>query len=214
MSTTVQNLTGIDVSHYQGDINWQEVAANPTSFAIIKATQGTGFVDPMFQTNWQGANAAGLKTGAYHYFMPEKSFLEQADLLLTQLKAVGYDATTDLPPAIDCEVMDGVSNAAYTFALSSLVDILRRQLGVSPMIYTAPAFWDALGDPDFSECPLWIANYTSADQPTLPGSWSGYAIWQYTSEGSVNGVEGNVDRNRLGNDVSALTSARRVLDWF
>ena len=209
-----QNLTGIDVSHYQGTIDWTEVAAKPVTFAMMKATQGTGFVDPMFPTNWQGANAAGIKTGVYHYFTPEKSFLEQAQLLLTQLSAVGYNPASDLPPAIDCEVTDGVSNAAFTYALTGLVDILRRQLGIMPMIYTSPGFWNQIGDPDFSECPLWIADYTSASQPTLPGTWTGYAIWQYSQDGSVNGIDGPVDLNRLGNDMSALPGSRRALDWF
>lgn len=212
--STPQPLTGIDVSHYQSNINWPEVATNPVGFAMMKATQGTGFVDPMFQANWKEANAAGIRTGAYHYFMPEKSFLDQAQLLLDQLAAVRYDPAKDLPPAIDCEVTDGVSNAALTFALASLVNILQRQLGVKPMIYTSPGFWNGIGNPDFSECPLWIAEYTNASEPAVPSTWSGYAIWQYSQSGSVNGIEGPVDLNRLGNAMLPMSSSRRVLDWF
>jgi len=208
-------LNGIDVSHYQGQVDWSAVAAHGASFAMIKASQGTSYTDPMFSTNWTGANAAAVKTGAYHYFMPSESFLDQADLLISQLTAVDYRPGRDLPPAIDCEEMDGVGSSAFVFALSHLVELVRRKYNVHPLIYTSPDFWiEQVGNPDFSSCPLWIADYTGAAQPNLPSTWKSYAIWQCSQTGTVPGIEGHVDLDRSGPGYSSLTGWRMPLDWF
>ncbi|MFD1697248.1 glycoside hydrolase family 25 protein [Roseibium aestuarii] len=208
-------LEGIDVSHYQGTVDWTSVAGANIRFAILKASEGTSFQDPTFHTNWAGAKAAGLACGAYHYFLPTESFMQQADNLVGALQAVQFDPATDLPPAIDCEEMQGCSPATYAYALSALVELVQMFIGVKPMIYASPAFWNALGNPGFGDHPLWIAEYTSAAAPSVPKPWSDYAIWQYTNSGSVPGVNGPVDRNRMAPPKAAAAApVASPLHWF
>ncbi len=206
--------SGVDVSHYQGTIDWAQVAADGIGFAMIKATQGTGYIDPCFSGNWASAKQNGLQCGAYHYFLPTSSFLKQADLFLSQLDAVGYDPDSDLPPAIDCEETNNCSMATYSFALTNLLQILQRHVNVRPMIYTSPDFWSQIGSPDFSSYPLWLADYTSGSAPNIPPPWTSFAIWQYSDDGSLNGISGNVDLDRRQPGIAHLQSSRPALDWF
>ncbi|XYK82677.1 MAG: glycoside hydrolase family 25 protein [Labrenzia sp.] len=203
---------GIDVSHYQGTVNWAGVAANGTEFAMIKASEGESSPDPMFLSNWAGCKNNSVKCGAYHYFLPTDCFLKQADLLIQQLRSAGYDPTADLPPAIDCEDMEGVSASTYVYALKELLQSLKTQLKCTPMIYVSPAFWQGLGSPDFSIYPLWVANYTTASAPEIPSPWKTYAIWQYSDDGTVGGIAGDVDLD-LSNPAAGV-SPEPKLNWF
>ncbi|GAA0780648.1 glycosyl hydrolase family 25 [Roseibium denhamense] len=204
---------GIDVSHYQGTISWETVG-NTIDFAMIKASEGDTEMDPLFQTNWAGCKNNGILCGAYHFFLPTDSFLNQADLLISQLQSVGFDPEIDLPPAIDCEEMQGVSTSTYIFALQHLVTLLAQQIGCTPMIYVSPAFWDGLNNPDFSKCPLWIADYTAADTPEIPAPWATYAIWQSSDEGQIDGVAGDVDLDSANPSWSPNARQEPKLQWF
>jgi lysozyme len=212
MSTSGEK--GIDVSHYQGTVNWSNVAAGGTGFAMIKASEGESYTDPMFAANWAGCQNNTIQCGGYHYFLPTDSFLKQADLLVTQLKSVGFDPGSDLPPAIDCEDMEGVSASTYIYALKELLQTLQRQIRCTPMIYVSPAFWQGLGSPDFTEYPLWIANYTSASEPEIPAPWKGYAIWQYSEDGQMDGIDGDVDLDRSNPSVTGQRVQEPKLNWF
>ncbi|MEJ8475224.1 glycoside hydrolase family 25 protein [Roseibium algae] len=208
------NPNGIDVSHYQGDINWAQVAEGGIVYAMIKASQGSSYVDPMFATNWNGAKTSGLQRGAYHYFMPTDSFIQQADLLTNCLNSVSYDANTDMLPAIDCEELDGCSPATYSYALAQLLQLLERQLGVKPMIYASPGFWSSIRNPDFTEYPLWLADYTDNQAPTIPEPWTEYALWQYSNSGSIDGIEGAVDLDRCPEATGLPKRNQTKLNWF
>src|SRR5689334_1580650 len=89
-------VQGIDVSHYQGVIDWNQVAEAGTAFVFIKATEGTSYVDPQFQDNWSGAKAAGLLRGAYHFFQPGEDPQQQAEYFLSVVQTV----PGDLPPVL------------------------------------------------------------------------------------------------------------------
>lgn len=205
---------GIDVSHYQGTVNWADVAAGGTTFAMIKASEGTSYTDPMFATNWSGCKSNNILCGAYHYFLPTECFLKQADLLCQQLTSVDFDPAADLPPAIDCEDIEGVSSSTYVYALKELLHVLQLQLKCTPMIYVSPAFWQSLGNPDFTSYPLWVANYTTASEPEIPAPWKSYAIWQYSETGEVGGIAGDVDLDRSNPSVTADSSRQPNLNWF
>lgn len=209
MTTSAEK--GIDVSHYQGTVNWSNVAADGVTFAMIKASEGTGYKDPMFVSNWAGCKNNNIRCGGYHYFLPTDSFLKQADLLTDQLSAAGFDPASDLPPAIDCEDMEGVSASTYIYALKEMLAMLQRTLRCTPMIYVSPAFWQALGGPDFTEYPLWVANYTSASQPEVPAPWKSYAMWQYSEDGQIQGVDGDVDLDR---STTSYATPEPKLNWF
>jgi GH25 family lysozyme M1 (1,4-beta-N-acetylmuramidase) len=199
---------GIDVSEFQGSINWGQVAGAGKSFAYIRAGEGSSYHDPKFQTNWSGAAGGGLSKGAYLYFHPSNDSVAQANLLVQQLQSVNF-GQGDLVPAIDVETTDGLSASTLVTNLHTVVNSVRSAIGALPAIYASPAFWhDSVGDsPEFGADPLWIAHWF-VSSPTVPANnWSGngYAAWQYADNGSVSGISGSVDLDR-GNPGPPLYS--------
>lgn len=191
---------GIDVSSFQGSINWGGVASSGIAFAYMRAGEGCCTKDQTFQTNWAGAGANGLQRGAYLYFHPGEDPNSQATLLLQQLQSVGFHQS-DLIPVIDVETTDGLSQSAVVSALRTLVNDIAASIGVLPAIYTAPSWWDShVTSSAFTADPLWVANWCgSCAAPTLPaGSWGGlgYQVWQYADNLSVAGISGPVDGDR------------------
>jgi lysozyme len=185
MSSDVQ---GIDVSHYQGTVDWQQVAQAGKAFAFAKATEGTTFVDPQFAANWSGIQAAGLVRGAYHFFEPNDDATQQAQLFLATVQL----APGDLAPVLDVETTGGVSDSQLWSGVATWLGLVGEATGLPPILYTAPGFWDS-NAPDLAltQYPLWLADY--AVQPTLPNGWTSWLFWQYTQSGSVAGVTGAVD---------------------
>jgi lysozyme len=184
-------LEGIDVSYYQGDIDWSAVAGDGVEFAISRVNHG-GFFDPEFDTNWAESRNAGLLRGAYQYFDPGGDPVAQATTLI---EALGSLEPGDLPPVIDVESTDGLSPTAISANVATWIDMVEGALGRKPVIYTGSYFWnDNVVSDAFADHPLWIAHYTTGC-PNLPTVWPNWAFWQYTSSGSVAGIGGNVDRN-------------------
>ena len=194
---------GIDVSYYQGTINWSAVKAAGKQFALIRVSDGTGFKDPQFLNNWRNAKAAGLTVGAYQFFRPGQDVTAQADLIVNQLISVGFGAG-DIPPVIDVEVKDGVSNANIIARVNSWLQRVRSRTGRLPVLYTSPGFWSGLGNPTPSPLPyLWDAHWTSAC-PSLPPAWGRLRFWQYSSTGRVSGISGNVDLDVYNGTLAEL----------
>jgi GH25 family lysozyme M1 (1,4-beta-N-acetylmuramidase) len=192
---------GVDVSSWQGpSINWSQVAGSGISIAYIRAAYGSqgGYgADVEFQTNWNGAQAAGIATGAYLYYAPAADPVAQADLLIQQLRSVSV-TPNDIVPAIDIEETDGLSAAAIIASLHTVVNAVQAAIGTPPAIYTSPAWWDAhIGSSDFTGDPLWVANWcgtcTSPSTPASDWGGNGWQVWQYSDSGSVPGIPGNVD---------------------
>ena len=187
---------GIDVSHWQGNIKWDKVAAAGVHFALLKASEAYTFKDSKFARNWKGCHDNGIRCGAYHFFRPNKDGVRQAENLLRQLDAVGYGKKEDLIPTIDCEDYDGSGKAKYRQQLQDCLDKVKSETGVKPIIYTQQSFWKKVSNPDFSSYPLWVVDI-SKDPPRLPSHWQDYVIWQYSHTGKVSGVSGNCDVNRF-----------------
>ncbi len=175
---------GVDVSKFQGSIDWNSVAAAGHQFAMVKATEGASIVDPQFAANWSGSQAAGLRRGAYHFFDPEESGEAQAEHFLS---TVGPDLG-ELPPAIDLET--GVPGRTDVQLWLDEVEVMA---GVRPMIYTTVEFAEEHLD-GFGSYPLWIAAWGESS-PTLPAGWSTWTMWQHTPTGRVSGIDGDVDLN-------------------
>ena len=193
---------GIDVSYYQGDIDWNAVAADGVQFAIVRVSHSTQFFDPQFDANLAGSRAAGIHTGVYQYFEPDEDPIAQADLLLEHL---GELQPGDLPPVIDVESAAGQSPAAVASAVQAWVEHVEAALGVTPIIYTGYYFWqDNVASPNFGEYPLWIAWYGVDCPGNVPTGWSQWAFHQYCDCGSVAGVSGNVDVNRFNGSLADL----------
>jgi lysozyme len=195
-ATTPTTGDGVDVSHYQPNIDWTTVHQSK-AFAYTKATEGTKYTDSSFAKNYQAMKAVGMSRGAYHFFRASKDPVAQADYFVNALVAHGFDGRTDLAPMLDVEVTDGVAPSTVVSGIGAFLQEAQKKLGVTLIIYTGPSFWThTLGNPDFSENPLWIAHYTSAPKPKVPSHWSNYTIWQFTEQGSVPGINGNVDSDR------------------
>jgi GH25 family lysozyme M1 (1,4-beta-N-acetylmuramidase) len=201
-------LEGVDVSHWQNTIAWASVAAAGKRFAMIKATESTTYVDPLYATNRAGAQAAGMWTGAYHFARPTSTAgdaLAEADHFAASISL----GRGDLIPALDLEQTGGLSVTALQTWVSTWLGEVTRKIGIRPMIYTSPYFWKTyMGDSrtlaDAGYKTLWVAHWGVAT-PTVPASnWGGrgWTFWQYTDCGNVPGISGCVDLDRYnGTDL-------------
>ena len=200
-----KNARGIDVSRWQGDINWARVAGAGITHAIAKMTEGGTYTDPKFVENFQGMRANGLKAGVYHYFRALSSTpCEQLANIKARLDEVGFKVGQDIL-AIDVESKGNEKASPDQMAdgLFQLVTLIRVALldGAYPYIYASPNYWSnsvAWRKYDFSECPLWIAHW-EVTEPTVPQTWSekgkSWQWWQHSSKGQVDGIQGAVDLN-------------------
>jgi lysozyme len=194
---------GIDVSYWQGNIDWAKVKAAGKQFALIRVSDGTGFRDPRFEEYWRGAKAAGLTVGAYQFFRPGQDATAQANLMADKLAAVGFKAG-DIPPVIDVEVTDGASDANIAARVNTWLKRVQARTGRLPSLYTSPGFWSGLGNPAPSPLPyLWVAHW-GASCPTLPPAWGRLRFHQYSATGSVSGISGNVDLDYYNGSLAEL----------
>jgi GH25 family lysozyme M1 (1,4-beta-N-acetylmuramidase) len=210
-------LQGIDVSHYQGTIGWVYVAGAGEDFVFAKASEGTTLTDATYPLNRSGAGLVGIHVGAYHFARPGGSSdvaatanaIAQADSFL----AAAQPGPGDLRPALDLEKTGGLLPARLTTWTQAWLDEISARLGVKPIIYASPNFWGAaLADtPLFATggYPLWIAHWTKATLPILPGAgWGGlgWTFWQWTNCIHVTGIAPCVDGDRFnGTRLGAVT---------
>jgi lysozyme len=200
-ATVVQ---GVDVSHYDGTIDWTKVKASGRDFAIMKATETTTYVDPTFATNWTGAKNAGVVRGAYHFFRANVDPIAQADWFLAKLGPV---EAGDLPPTLDLETTDGQTGATIAANAIKWLDHVAAKTGVKPILYTSPSFvTGTLGSPAGFEthATLWVANWgvTCPDVPTPFTKWS---FWQNSSTGTVTGIPATaVDLDQFDGTLAQL----------
>ncbi len=199
---------GVDVSHHQGNINWEKVVASSNVyFAMIKASDGQT-IDNKFQINWKNAQGAGLACGAYHFWLPQVTGKKQAETLIRQ---IGFLQKGDLPPVLDIEdashaKFTGLTTSNLENNIQEFLDTVQTKFGIAPIIYTNPGFWKEKmkNSTKFSNYLLWIANYSPKDEPTLPGGWPTWEFWQLTDSGRVDGISGVVDLNIFNGDLEAL----------
>ena len=189
------------MSAYQGSsIAWHSVAASGISFAYIRAADGAGSPDGQFGNNWRGASAAGVTPGAYLFFEPNQSPVAQADLLISQLRAVGF-THGDLVPTIDVETTDGEPQSVVVANLRTAVNTVSAAIGSLPAIYCSPSWWNGnINSAAFTLDPLWVANWF-VSQPSVPeNNWggTGWQVWQYSDAGVVPGISGHVDLDQGG----------------
>ena len=204
-------LQGLDVSHYNGQIDWMRVAADPSrpAFAYAKASEGCTNADRLFADNYAGIKESKLLRGAYHMFRPDQPALEQADHFLSILAKARAQASSgaDLAPMLDVETPgSGVTPAAYATAVSAWLDAVGAKLQCKPVIYTSASFWNTnVGSfAAFIAFPLWIAEYTARPEPVLPSGASRYDLWQYSETGRIAGIAGSVDLDRFNGGMDGL----------
>ncbi|WP_189931637.1 GH25 family lysozyme [Streptomyces sulfonofaciens] len=199
---------GIDVSHYQGSINWSSVKAAGIEFAWIKATEGTTYKDPTFNTNYLNAYNAGVIRGAYHFARPDVSDgASQANYFASSGGAWSRDNLT-LPGVLDIEgSCYGLSQASMRSWISAFYTTYKNRTGRDIVIYTSPSWWNSCTgswNGMAALTPLWVAHWTTASSPSLPGGFGAWTVWQYTDAGAVGGVSGAVDRDRFNGSHDRL----------
>jgi lysozyme len=204
-------VLGIDVSRYQGEIDWDAVARSSVRFCYCKATEGATAIDPTFAGHWAALAATPLMRGAYHYARPgggRAGAEYQAQHFAT---VVGARGVRDLPPALDLETDGGLApEAVIDWArvfVSRAEALLEREL----LIYTGALWRHTLGDPIVPELGtrmLWTARYGDTP-PVTPKTWARWDFWQFTDgvRGEVQmipGVRGPVDCSRFRGDLAEL----------
>jgi lysozyme len=198
-------IEGVDVSHWDGTIDWGQVHSAGIAFAIAKATEADGYVDPTFDTNRQNAEAAGVAFGAYHFFRANVDPTTQANHFLD---TIGSVEPGEISPTLDLETTDGEGGSTIAQRAVTFMQVVQAQTGRVPMVYTSPSFFNStIGAPDsFAPFLLWIANW-QVSCPDVPSVWSDWTAWQYTDSGSVSGISTAVDRDQFDGTVDELQCA-------
>jgi len=198
-------LKGVDVSHYQGNIDWKAVKGSGISFAMAKATEGLTYVDPTFSKNWDGMRAAGLVRSAYHFGRPGSNAVDQARFFVHQIVARGgWTNSSTMPLVLDLEQTDGKSPAEVWAWVQAFMNELQRLTGKPGSIYVGYYFWTGqVGNPTNNlGSPLWIAGYVP--KPKIPGAWKDWTFWQYTDKAKVPGIAAGVDGDYFKGTLAQL----------
>lgn len=195
-------VRGIDISHYQGEVNWDklrnaQLQGSPVSFVFVKATEGTNMLDENFNQNFFNAKKNDMVRGAYHFFSTSSSPKAQAKYYC---KMVQLDEQ-DLPPVLDVERIDNLTPKQLQEGVLTWMKIVEKHYGVTPILYTYYKFRkDYLNTPEFDRYPYWIAHYY-VDSLEYKGNWK---FWQHTDAGKVDGIKGYVDVNIFNGDIQDL----------
>jgi lysozyme len=184
-------VRGIDVSHFQGTIDWPTVARHDVAFAYVKATEGVEGRDAQFWRNWRGAQRAGIRVGAYHYFIFCRSPRTQARNFI----AVAPRRAGALPPAVDLELARscpaGLTGREMRKELDAFLAVVEARERRRAILYMTPQFFETYRR-DLPKRALWRRSILA--KPTPTPSWK---IWQYGSRGRVAGIPTFVDLNVL-----------------
>ncbi|MCP2029151.1 lysozyme [Flavobacterium sp. HSC-32F16] len=194
-------VVGIDVSEFQGKVDWEEVEIldekYPVQFVFIRATAGNDRVDRQFKRNWEGAKENKIMRGAYHYYRPNENSIEQANLFIKTVKL----QKGDLPPVLDIEKLP------KNQPLDSLKKGLKRWLTkvekhyqVRPIIYSGERYYSDFLKEEFGEYLFWIANYNFYREK-IEDDW---LFWQFTEKASLPGIKHRVDVNIYNGDIEQL----------
>jgi lysozyme len=198
-------LQGVDVSTYDGTVDWPTAKANGIVFGIAKATEGVSLEDDQFSTNWPAMKQDGVVRGAYHFFHCDDDPSAQATFFLS---VVGTLQPGDLPPVLDFEDSSCPASTAISLAVEWL-DAVASATGTLPILYCSPGFIGGLDDPGAlaGHAQLWVADW-GPSCPELPAPFTTWPIWQYSSTGTVPGVDGNTpgmaDLDEFNGDLAAL----------
>lgn len=201
-------VRGVDVSYYQGEIDWQVLAGERIDFAFIKATEGSSHTDIKFKENWEQSGKTDLKRGAYHFFSFESNGKAQGEHFISVVpKEDGM-----LPPVVDIEFYgDRFYNRPDVEEtrreLQSLLDTLEAYYGVKPVIYATESSYSTYIRGAFEEYPLWIRNIYFSPNMGMPGKWT---FWQYDSEAHLAGYSGEEEHI----DLNVFYGSEKEWDEF
>ncbi len=181
-------VKGVDVSSYQGNIEWEELAENDISFAFIKATEGSSYIDKRFDKNIKGIQKTDLAVGAYHFMSFDSDGKSQAENFISKVDP----GMIDLPPVIDLELYGKYTENPPEFSrveeiLGDLIFELTEKYGKKPIIYTNRHAYLLYIVGVFDEYDIWMCDLT--DEPELYGE-TDWTFWQYSHTGKLSGYSG------------------------
>ena len=193
---------GVDVSTYQGEIDWQVLAGQGVDFAFIKATEGSGLQDVRFQENWKNAQAAGVVVGAYHFFSYDSPGETQADNFIATVPVTAGA----LPPVVDIEfygdkLKDLPTTELVDGILRPLLARLEAHYGAKPILYVTERSYQLYIKGKYDSYPLWVS------RPLLAPIEKDWSFWQYSHSTRLEGYAGaeeRIDLNVFRGDRSAL----------
>ena len=198
-------VRGVDVSSYQGNIDWPLLVSQDIDFAYIKATEGSSFRDPCFDQNWQDASETGIRIGAYHFFSFESGGDTQARNFIDTVKPVD----NMLPPVIDVEYYGSFSSEekidveAVRKELRKMADILTEEYGTKPVIYVSESSYKTIVLGYFEDCGLWYRSVYS----DIPADID-WVLWQYSNRHRLKGYDGKevyIDMNVFSGNEDEFT---------
>lgn len=194
---------GIDVSSYQGDIDFNRVRVSGIDVVYIKAGEGGTLTDSNFQRNYERAKRAGLIIGFYYYATALTT--NEARLQAREFHNLIKDKSVQARPAMDYENFDGLEREDINAIGLAFLEELERLSGVTPMIYSDAYSAQSIWDDRFAKFPLWLADYSRRDEfPSDIIVWESWTGYQYSDTGEVPGIQGNVDMNLFKDGI--LTS--------
>jgi lysozyme len=198
-------VRGIDVSHHQGEIDWNRVATADLRFAFIKATEGRDHQDTRFGENWAAAREAGLTRGAYHFF----TFCSPGDAQAAHFLEVVPPTPGALPPVVDVEFAGNCkawsSVAEIRAELDVFLDRVEAAWGVQPILYITSESEGRIIGGHFEGHPVWIRNTLWRPSSSQPP----WIFWQFTDEGEVPGISTPVDMNVYRGSPEELAALTR-----
>jgi lysozyme len=206
---------GLDVSDFDGTVDWIRVKQAGYTFAFAKATEGETWKAATFPRNWRQMEGVGIIRGAYHFFRPTIDAKAQAKHFLDYVNSVDPIGVNDLPPVIDLEhypasveqQWNSLSKPERVQRVKKWIDVIESEINRKPIIYTSYGFWNGWmrGVRDFSGYPLWVAHYTPNPQPLIPNEWDRWTFWQYSDHAEIPGIlESREDVNRFNGSLSDL----------
>lgn len=195
-------VVGIDVSHYQGKIDWSEVKMVdkifPIKFVFIRASVGNDKVDERFIENWSGAKKQKFICGAYHYYRPNENSVTQAKLFIKTVKL----QKGDFPPVLDIEKLPKEQSIdSLKIGLKRWLKLVDAHYKVKPIIYTSERYYNDFLKDEFRNYTFWVANYNFFTE-NLKDDW---LFWQFTEKGQIKGINEKVDINIFNGSVKMLT---------
>lgn len=180
-------VRGVDVSSYQGDIDWEILSSQGIDFAYIKATEGSSYVDGNFTANWENASRYDIRIGAYHFFSFESEGRTQAESFCNTVTPVD----NMLPPVIDVEFYGGFGSADsinvedVVNELRTMVDILTEHYGMKPVIYVSRDTYNSIVKDNFDDCDIWFRSVYGGINVDI--DWT---FWQYSNRHRLSGFNG------------------------
>lgn len=200
------HVVGIDVSQYQGKINWAVTdsveGSFPIGFVFIRATYGEDCLDTQFRKNWREVKQTPMVRGAYHYYRPDENSIKQAQNFINNVTL----EKGDLPPVLDVErIPEGQSIDRLKVGIRRWLEKVEKHYGMQPIIYSGDSYYNDFLEEEFRAYTVWVANYNFLKEEIEPG----WQFWQFTQNGTAKGIKGDVDINIFNGDGPALRRIRK-----